>query len=33
MPVQEKTTHPSIDERRANGKEARGRTPLSSHTG
>ncbi len=33
MPVPEKTTHPSIDERRASGKEARGRTPLSSHTG
>ena len=33
MPVQEKMTHPSIDERRASGEEARGRTPLSSHTG
>jgi len=32
MPVQ-KIAHPSIDERRASGKEAGNRTPLSSHTG
>jgi uncharacterized protein (DUF2252 family) len=33
MPVQKKMTHPSIDERRASGKEAGNRTPLSSHAG
>ena len=33
MPVQETIAHPSIDERRASGEEARNRTPLSSHTG
>jgi uncharacterized protein (DUF2252 family) len=33
MPVQKKMTHPSIDERRASGKEAANRTPLSSHAG
>src|SRR5215472_6611926 len=28
-----RVAHPSIDERRASGEEARTRTPLSSHTG
>ena len=32
MPVK-KIAHPSLEERRARGKEARTRTPLSAHTG
>src|SRR5215218_1447389 len=35
QPMADKTriAHPSVEERRAHGKEARDRTPLSSHTG
>src|SRR5664280_3441702 len=31
--VQDKVAHPSVDERRARGKDARGLTPLASHRG
>src|SRR5829696_7327276 len=33
MAVKTRIAHPSVEERRAHGKEARDRTPLSSHTG
>ena len=33
MVVKRRIAHPSVEERRARGKEARGRTALSSHTG
>jgi uncharacterized protein (DUF2252 family) len=33
MAVKTKVAHPSVEERRARGQEARGRTPVSSHTG
>jgi hypothetical protein len=33
MAVKRRIAHPSVEERRAHGKEARSRTPLSSHTG
>ena len=33
MAVKTRIAHPSVDERRAHGKEARSQTPRSSHTG
>ena len=33
MAARTKVSHPSVDERRARGKEARNHTPPSSHTG
>ena len=33
MAVQTRVAHPSVEDRRAHGKEARNRTPLSSHSG
>jgi uncharacterized protein (DUF2252 family) len=33
MAVKTRIAHPSVEERQAHGKEARSRTPLSSHTG
>jgi uncharacterized protein (DUF2252 family) len=33
MAVKTRIAHPSVEERRAHGKEARSRTPLASHTG
>src|SRR5829696_9296867 len=33
MAVKTRIAHPSVEERRAHGKKARDRTPLSSHTG
>jgi uncharacterized protein (DUF2252 family) len=33
MAVKTRIAHPSVEERRAHGKEARSRTALSSHTG
>ena len=33
MAVQTRIAHPSVEDRRAHGKEARNRTPLSSHSG
>jgi uncharacterized protein (DUF2252 family) len=33
MVVKTRTAHPSVEERKGRGKEARSRTPLSSHTG
>src|SRR5215213_8996984 len=33
MAVKTRIAHPSVEDRRAHGKEARDRTPLSSHTG
>ena len=33
MAASTKVPHPSVDERRAQGKEARNRTPLAGHTG
>jgi hypothetical protein len=33
MAVKTRIAHPSVEERRAHGKEARDQTPPSSHTG